>query len=186
MSGPHPLNQAVVAQALHDLRNRQLRRVKAMGFADEDLHALKQPALASLLANTHTTWCTVAVNRKVVQRLLNQAGDFSEEILKVDRFLLLGVSTEIISKFFGLTHQEIALRRRVLGLPKRKGRHPVLTEAQEADLWRRWSCAVKAQAISLDDETKMLDITADLAEAIGLPMSVIWHTIGRWIAEGLT
>ena len=26
MTGPHPLNQAVIAQALHDLRNGQLRR----------------------------------------------------------------------------------------------------------------------------------------------------------------
>ncbi len=32
MSAPHPLNQAVIAQALHDLRNGQLRRCKAMGF----------------------------------------------------------------------------------------------------------------------------------------------------------
>jgi len=33
MSAPHPLNQAVIAQALHDLRNGQLRRCKAMGLA---------------------------------------------------------------------------------------------------------------------------------------------------------
>jgi hypothetical protein len=35
MSAPHPLNQAVIAQALHDLRNGQLRRCKAMGFGEE-------------------------------------------------------------------------------------------------------------------------------------------------------
>ena len=40
MSGPHPLNQAVIAQALHDLRNGQLRRAKSMGFDDKDLDAL--------------------------------------------------------------------------------------------------------------------------------------------------
>lgn len=33
MSTPHPLNQAVVAQALHDLRNGQLRRCLSMGFS---------------------------------------------------------------------------------------------------------------------------------------------------------
>lgn len=33
MSAPHPLNQAVIAQALHDLRNGQLRRCKAMASA---------------------------------------------------------------------------------------------------------------------------------------------------------
>jgi ParB family protein of integrating conjugative element (PFGI_1 class) len=41
MSAPHPLNQAVIAQALHDLRNGQLRRCKAMGFGEEELDALK-------------------------------------------------------------------------------------------------------------------------------------------------
>ncbi|WP_442342026.1 hypothetical protein [Ectorhizobium quercum] len=41
MSGPHPLNQAVIAQALHDLRNGQLRKAIFMRFQDEDLEALK-------------------------------------------------------------------------------------------------------------------------------------------------
>ena len=35
MSTSHPLNQAVIAQALYDLRNGQLRRCKAMGV---DVH----------------------------------------------------------------------------------------------------------------------------------------------------
>ncbi len=48
MTGPHPLNQAVIAQALHDLRNGQLRRAKSMGFDDTDLDALKHPAMASV------------------------------------------------------------------------------------------------------------------------------------------
>jgi hypothetical protein len=51
MSSPHPLNQAVIAQALHDLRNGQLRRCKAMGFGDSELDALKHPALVSVLLN---------------------------------------------------------------------------------------------------------------------------------------
>ena len=41
MSAPHPLNQAVIAQALYDLRNGQLRRCKAMGFGEAELDALK-------------------------------------------------------------------------------------------------------------------------------------------------
>ncbi len=55
MSNPHPLNQAVIAQALHDLRNGQLRRAKSMGFEDADLDALKHPAMASVLANARVS-----------------------------------------------------------------------------------------------------------------------------------
>lgn len=185
MSNPHPLNQAVIAQALHDLRNGQLRRAKSMGFEDKDLDALKNPALASVLANALVSWCSVTVNRDVVQRLLSQWGDVQEEIQVIDRLLRLGASTELISRFYGLTHQEIAVRRGVLGLPKRKGRHPVLTEEQDCDLWNRWSETVKERGIALTDETAMLGIAADLAENMSLPISVIWSAIGRWIDEGL-
>src|SRR3546814_9437403 len=49
MSAPHPLNQAVIAQALHDLRNGQLRRCKAMGFGEEELVLIEwAPDAASL------------------------------------------------------------------------------------------------------------------------------------------
>lgn len=184
MSGPHPLNQAVIAQALHDLRNGQLRRAKSMGFADEDLHALKHPAMASVLANATVSWCTVMVNRDVLCRLLHQVDDVAGEVLRIDRFLQLGASTELISMFFGLTHQEIALRRSVIGLPKRRGRRPVLTEEQDVDLWKRWSAATKAQQIALNDDLGMLNIAADLAEATDLPLSVIWSALRGWIDKG--
>ncbi len=185
MSGPHPLNQAVIAQALHDLRNGQLRRAKSMGFDDADLDALKNPAMASVLANSIVSWCSVSVNREVLRRLLRQVDDVAKEIEVIDRLLRLGASTELISKFHGLTHQEIALRRSIIGLPKRKGRHPVLTEEQDADLWTRWSAEVKERNINLDNETAMLAIAADLAECTGLPLSVIWNAIRGWIDEGL-
>ncbi|QPI41618.1 MULTISPECIES: DUF2857 domain-containing protein [Pectobacterium] len=186
MTGPHPLNQAVIAQALHDLRNGQLRRAKSMGFDDTDLDALKHPAMASVLANANVSWCSVVVNRDVLRRLLHQVDDVTEEVARIDRLLRLGASTELISKFFGLTHQEIALRRSVIGLPKRKGRHPVLTEEQDTNLWHRWSAAVKSQKVALNDDMAMLDIAAELAEATDLPLSVIWSAIRRWIDEGQT
>ena len=75
MSAPHPLNQAVIAQALHDLRNGQLRRCKAMGFGDDDLDALKHPGLISVLVNASVSWCSVSINREVLRRLLVQALD---------------------------------------------------------------------------------------------------------------
>ena len=121
MSAPHPLNQAVIAQALHDLRNGQLRRCKAMGFGEEELDALKHPELVSMLVNATVSWCSVSVNRDVLKRLLSQVHDVEREIATVDRMLRLGASTEMVSRFYGLTHQEVALRRDILGLPKRKG-----------------------------------------------------------------
>ncbi|CAM5566413.1 hypothetical protein SSTU70S_06741 [Stutzerimonas stutzeri] len=90
MSAPHPLNQAVIAQALHDLRNGQLRRCKAMGFGEEELDALKHPELVSMLVNATVSWCSVSVNREVLKRLLSQVHDVEREIATVDRMLRLG------------------------------------------------------------------------------------------------
>ena len=185
MSAPHPLNQAVIAQALHDLRNGQLRRCKAMGFGEAELDALKHPALVSVLVNATVSWCSVKVNREVLQRLLCQVNAIEQEIATVDRMLRLGASTEMVSRFFGLTHQEVALRRDILGLPKRKGRHPVLSEQQDTDLWARWKPAVEQRGIALDDDMALLGLTLDLAEDLTLPASVIWATIRGWIDQGL-
>ncbi|MBO9356000.1 DUF2857 family protein [Bordetella petrii] len=186
MSTRHPLNQAVIAQALYDLRNGQLRRCKLMGFGEEELDALKHPALISVLANANVSWCSVTVNREVLRRLLKQARDVEKEIAMVDRMLRLGASTEMVSRFYGLTHQEVALRRDILGLPKRKGRHPVLDEAQDTELWRRWKAVTSSRNIDLDDESSVLDATMDLAEGMSLPLSVIWTSIKSWVDQGLS
>jgi hypothetical protein len=185
MSEPHPLNQAVLTQALHDLRNGQLRRCKNLGFEDRDLEALKHPELISVLLNASVCWCSVQVNTTVLRRLLCQVYDIEKEIATIDRMLRLGASTDMISKFFGLTHQEIALRRAVLDLPRRKGRYPVLSDEQDIALWSRWKQARKERDIALDDDMAMLELAMDLAEESHVPMSVVWTAIRSWIDQGM-
>jgi len=185
MYAAHPLNQAVIAQALHDLRNGQLRRCQAMGFGDQELEALKQPALVSVLANASVAWCSVSVNREVVQRLLQQVSDVEQEVATVDRMLRLGASTEMVSTFYGLTHQEIALRRTLLGLPKRRGRHPVLSETQDGALWKQWKEERRRRSVDMEDDLAMLALAMDLAERMEIPLSVVWTAIQQWIEQRL-
>jgi hypothetical protein len=186
MSSPHPLNQAVIAQALHDLRNGQLRRCEAMGFNPSALEALKHPALVSVLVNAKVAWCSVKVKCDVLQRLLNQVSDVEKEIERIDRMLRLGASSEMMSEFHGLTHQEVALRRQILGLPPRKGRWPVLSEAEDTQLWERWRAGMKEQGTELKDDAAMLTLSMQLAEAQALPLAVVWSAIRNWIEQGLT
>jgi hypothetical protein len=95
--------------------------------------------------------------------------------------LRLGASTEMVSEFFGLTHQEVALRRGVLGLPKRKGRHPALSEAQDVQLWEHWHAQTQQRGLALDDERAQLTLALDLAETLALPASVVWAALLDWI-----
>ncbi|MDR1935265.1 MAG: DUF2857 domain-containing protein [Candidatus Accumulibacter sp.] len=185
MPAPHPLNQAVLTQALHDLRNGQLHRCLEMGFGEHELEVLKQPALIALLANAQVPWCSVKVNRNLLWRLVGQMRDIAREVDAIDRMLRLGASTELVSKHHGLTHQEVALRREILGLPKRKGRHPTLDEAGEAELWQHWKAAVAEHGVALDDEDALLERAMELAESMSQPLSVIWATLKNWIDQGL-
>lgn len=61
----------------------------------------------------------------------------------------------------------------------------MLTEDQDAELWRIWSASLKKDGMSPDDDTAMLNVAADLAETSAIPVSVIWSSIRHWIDEGL-
>ena len=183
MAASHPLNQAVVIQALHDLRNWQSRRCFDMGFGERELEMFKQPALVALLVNACVPWCKVTVDREVLGRLVGQAREVEREIDAVDRMLRLGGSSEMVCRYHGLTHQEIAVRQEIIGQPGRKGRHPTLDEAQEGRLWQAWKSAVAERGISLDDETAMLVLAMDLAESLAVALAVVWATLRNWIAR---
>jgi len=180
MSLPQPLNQAVIAQALFDLRNGQLRRCRTMGFAEDVLEALKNPTLLSMLTNASVSWCSVSVDYAVLTRLLMQAQAVEQEIVAVDRMLRLEASTEMVGHFYGLTHQEVALRREMLGLTGRKGRHPVLEEKQDIELWHQWKALIDERQIDLTDAAAMLPAAMDLAESMELPLAVVWACIKNW------
>jgi hypothetical protein len=165
MSAPHPLNQAVIAQALYDLRNGQLRRCKLMGFGEEELDALKHPALISVLASANVSWCSVTVNREVPGVCSSRRRTWRRKSPRSIACCRLGASTEMVSRFYGLTHQEVALRREILGLPKRKGRHPVLDEKQDTELWRQWKAVTSSRNVDLEDETSILDAAMDWPKA---------------------
>lgn len=177
---PQPLQQAVIAQALYDLRHGQLRRTEAMGFPPAALDALKHPGLASLLANTQVPWCHVRVNGAVVQRLLERERYLEQERVTIDQMLKLGASTEMVNAFYGLTHEEVALRRQMLGLPERRGRWPVLTEAEEVSTWERCSEKAKDRKIDPHDEAALLTIGMEIAEALNLPLVLVWNVIREW------
>ncbi len=185
MNTPHPLNQAVITQVLQDLRNGQLRRCLAMGFTEQQLAALKRPELLSVLVNSQVAWCSVKVNDAVVQRILTQAITLQDEVSNIDRLLCAGASTEMMSQYHGLTHQEVAARRNILGLSQRKGRHPALDEAQDTELFKRWQPLRDQRKVALDDETAMLQLALDVAETMSLPLAVVWATIQSWVEQNL-
>jgi hypothetical protein len=180
----HPLNRTVTVQVLHDLHSGQLRRAKAMGFCDEDLEAFKHPAVTRMLMNAGICWNSVVIIREIVLRLMRKAEHDVKEIAEIDRLLRLKVTTGLVGKFYGLVHEETALRRRVTGLPQSKGRRNTLTEEQSVDLWHRYTERINVCDIDFCDERALLNIAADFAEEMKLPLSEIWRAICEWANKG--
>lgn len=176
---PHPLNQAMIAQALHNMHNGEFRRCKAMGFSASMMAALKQPEKVSLLVHAQVCWCTVTVNQEIVDQLLQQIDESALNIANVNRMLRLGASVEMIRRASGLTPREIRVRRDTLGLPAHKGRYSELNREQIAELRRCWRTQLQAGDIEFDDKHSLLLASLDIAEKLGHPASVVWRTVEK-------
>ncbi|MDR3352469.1 MAG: DUF2857 domain-containing protein [Zoogloeaceae bacterium] len=181
MPEPNPLNQAVITQVLYDLRNGKFQRVKSMGFDEATLKVLKHPATVSMLVNTTVPWCSVTINLDTLRSLLQRDSEIDREFDEIDRLLRLGATTEILGEFYGLTHQEVALRRITIDQPRRKGRHRVLSDEESSELWRRCSTTVRQERIDPQDKKAILRMAADMAEEMRLPLAVIWNALCDWI-----
>jgi hypothetical protein len=185
MSRPHPLNQAVISQVLDDLRHGQLRKARAMGFEDEDLGVIVQADNASFLSSTFVSWCSVFVNVPVMRALLHQTKENAREIEETEHLLRLGASSRIVAQYHGLTNQEIALRRNLIGITAKKGRPENLTPEESDTLWHRYMELRNQSKTGPDDEQAMLAHAKELAESMGHSLAIIWRILCDWHNEGL-
>jgi hypothetical protein len=185
MSRSHPINQAVIAQVLDDLRLGQLRRAKSMGFEECDLSAMRNPEKAAILANASVSWCSVLVNVPVLRSLLGQSVSSEQEYQEIERLLRLGASTKLIAEQYGLGTQDIAIWRNLVKNPASRGRPLNLSDEQSAELWQQFKALTRAQQTDPSDERALLALSADLAEQTHFPFVSIWRSIAKWQAEGL-
>lgn len=179
----HPLNQAVIAQVLFDLKNGQLRRSLDLGFDEEDIRQLKDPEWVSMLLNTSVRWSTVIVHSDVLKRLKNRTQDSEKEIAMIDTMLRLGASSKMIADVFGLNQREVAFRKRVLDIEKKQGRWQEITEEQDHQLWREWKKKIEQYQLNQHDLMDMAKVCMILAKTHEIPMAMIWQAMEKWIRD---
>lgn len=178
----HPLNQAIIAQVLFDLRNGQLRHSLDMGFSEETIRLLKEdPELISVLLNTTVNWSTVKVNLEVIHRLLKRVQENDKEIFIIDQMLKLGASSKMISDVFGLDQREVAFRKRVLDIDKKQGRWQEVSEEQSHQLWREWQDKITLYGLDHSNLMDMAKVCMILAKNNEIPMAMIWQSIEKWL-----
>lgn len=191
-----PINEAILSQVLHNMRNGQLKRCLEMGLEPEILAQLQQPSVLSLLLNTPVSWCTVSIDADMVKRLLTGAERSEDEARMIERALRLGGTTQMLQQFFGLSPQDVALQRLIIGVTPRRGRWREFSEEMDAHLWYRWTHLMEEHQVGLKDSIALLDIAMLVAEELNVPhdthdpadslsLAVIWSRIQDWIKQGL-
>lgn len=183
-----PINEAVLSQILNLMRNGQLNRCIEMGLAPEVLGQIQHPTIMSLLLNTPVTWAKVSIDESIVMKLISGAARSEEEMRLIERAIRLGATTNLLNKFFGLSPQEIALQRAVIGVKSPRGRWPELSEDKDHLVWHRWVHLMDENQVDLNDSLAMLDVAMLVAEELisdGLTLAQIWHRITNWISQGI-
>ncbi|WP_311970393.1 DUF2857 domain-containing protein [Pseudomonas baltica] len=168
------LNNTMLNQVLHELRQGHLQRCRALGLAEEDLEILQSlpPTTLSRLAHAAVPWVEIKVDTAVMRRLIEQADRDEQNERLINRALKLGASSLIMNKCFGLDHSETAMRRRLLKIEVSRGRPQSLTEGQEHALWQRWR-----QLRQQDGTADKLDTMMMLAEEQGVTLTMVWQQL---------
>lgn len=195
MSKHNPLNEAMVAQILHNLRTGDVRRCLAMGLDHELITQIQNPSAASLLVNSSALWCNVKVDPDAVRHLLSTRERDSEEERLMQRAIRLGATAAMLKCFFGITAQQVAQQRLLLNLPARSGRFAELPESPE--IWYRFLNLMDENEAT--DPFALLDAAMMLTEEINgpdpdddppsqqrdrIPLAAVWARIQCWIKEG--
>ncbi|WP_437884532.1 DUF2857 domain-containing protein [Pseudomonas sp. LRF_L74] len=164
----------MISQVLHEIQNGNFERCFELGWSPEDLRLLQSLPAQTIMRLSHSSvmWVEVNVDSTVLRRLADQAAREEAHERTINRALHLGASTNLMYRFFGLSHSETAARRRLLNIDARRGRPTQLSEEQEIALWKRW-----VELKDRDNNSEQLDLLMILAEEQNLSLTAVWHQI---------
>ncbi|SFY07962.1 DUF2857 domain-containing protein [Azotobacter vinelandii] len=183
-----PINEAVLSQVLNLMRNGQLRRCAEMGLEPEVLGQIQHPMVMSLLLNSPVSWAKVSIDKEILRKLIAGAARSEDEMRLIERAIRLGATTNLLTQYFGLSPQEVAMQRTVIGVAAPRGRWPELRDDQDHHIWHRWTHLMRQNDVDIQDSMAMLDVAMLVAEELvieGVTLAQIWNRITSWISQGL-
>lgn len=178
------LNYAVLTDALHALKEGNIRHCESLGFTYNELEAINELSMDELfiLSRTSASFLHVTIQHEVLRQLLAQTRQEMELQQRINRAIALGGSIDLLSQFFGLSSSEISARRRFIGISISQGRTRIPDEETDARIWREWQQRRPANLLSIGALDAMMDITEALSEA-GTPedallsLTIVWNRI---------
>ncbi len=174
------LNYAVLTDALHALKEGDIRHCEALGFTFDEMNALNQLSLDELfiLSRASAQFMAVSVRHDALRQLLALSRQEVQRQQQINRAIRLGGSITLLNRYFGLTSNEICVRRRLLGIAIPQGRTPIPDEQTDAEIWRQWQKRRVANLESPEALTAMMQVTEALsAPTAGPSLTSVWNRI---------
>lgn len=176
------LNYAVLTDALHALKEGNIRHCESLGFTYNELEAINNLSVDELfiLSRASAQFLNVTIHHEVLRQLLAQTRQEIQLQQRINRAIALGGSIELLGDFFGLSSAEISARRRFIGISISQGRTRIPDEDMDARIWRLWKHRRPDNLLSMDALNVMMDITESLSgEAAGdsISLTVVWNRI---------
>ena len=174
------LNYAVLTDALHALKEGDIRHCESLGFTFDEMNALNLLSLDELfmLSRAAAPFVSVSIRHDVLHHLLTLARQEQRRQKQINRAIRLGGSIALLNQYFGLNSNDVCLRRRMLGVSVPNGRTPEPNEETDAAIWRQWQKCRVDNLASPEALGAMMQVTETLlSQSKGLPLTTVWKRI---------
>ncbi|EFH8976150.1 DUF2857 domain-containing protein [Yersinia enterocolitica] len=174
------INYTILTDALHALKEGNIRHCESLGFTFDEMNALNQLSLDELftVSRAAAPFVSVSVRHDVLHHLLAQARQEYHHQQEINRAIRLGGSISLLNHYFGLTSNEVCLRRRLLGVSVPYGRTPEPDEETDAAIWLQWQKCRVENLESPNALIAMMQVTEVLLPRFqGLSLTMVWRRI---------
>ncbi|HGY2281757.1 TPA: DUF2857 domain-containing protein [Citrobacter braakii] len=174
------INYAILTDALHALREGNIRHCEYLGFTFDEINTLNQLSLDELftVSRAASPFVSVSIRHDVLQYVLVQARQEYRLQQQISRAIRLGGSIALLNHYFGLTSNEICLRRRLLGVNVPYGRTPEPDEETDVAIWQQWQTYRVENLESPEALIAMMQVAENLLpKAKVLSLTTVWKCI---------
>ena len=181
------LNHAIISEILTHARRGELNYLYQLGFSEEEIAEIENLSTLEIfdICDSGIPFGTVKINHRLFWGLVVSAREKSHQRNVMDKALLLGASSEILHKRFGLSSADVSARRKILGINEPMGRKRNATEEESARVWDVWNKqkAALEKNIDLEHSDEGLDLMIFIAEESGVCLTEVSRLILEWTKE---
>lgn len=174
------VNYAILTDALHALKEGNIRHCESLGFTFDEMNALYQLSLDELfsVSKAAAPFVSITVRHDVLQHVLAQARQQYQQHQQINRAIQLCGSIALLNHYFGLTSNDVCLRRQLLGVSVPYGRTPDPDEEMDTAIWLQWQQCRVENLESPDALMAMMQVTEVLLpRSEGLSLTTVWKRI---------